>query len=205
MKRKTGNKSNTTDDFQEMRDKFLELIAEQSQPWWSEKIGVSQAIISSSWSIGKMPRVETLLKILKIKGVSPSWMFFNIGPKYLKDFDNQDLSVKRNREVHIKIQSAENELIELREKVKNLELLLQQQQLCMLVPLLKARDTFDEEPTVVPILTMMRMLNDVLFKAFELTVNKDNAKNLMDWIQDNFASNQFTTIAALKAIEKIIS
>ncbi|MDA8137888.1 MAG: helix-turn-helix transcriptional regulator [Desulfobacteraceae bacterium] len=198
------NKGKDTMD-KDVKKKFLELIKEHSQPWWSEKLGVSQAVISSSWTAGKMPRVETLMKILKIKGVSPSWLFFNSGPKYIKDMDNQDISVSRNRDTHLKIQVAENELIELREKVKNLELLLKQQQLCMIVPFLKEDEAKNEKATVLPILTLMRMLNDVLYKSFELTVNKENAEKIIDWIKNNFDSNQFKTSAALKDIEKIIS
>lgn len=200
-----NNKSSPDTDLEEMREKFMALIKEHSQPWWSEKVGVSQAVVSSSWTAGKLPRVETLLKILKLKEVSPTWIFFGIGPKYLTDLDHQDASVTRNREIHLKMQMAESELIELRQKVRNLELLLKQQQLCLRVPLLKDAEAASEKASAVPVLTLMRMLNDVLYKSFELAVNEDNAESIIDWIKENFDSNQYTTIAALKEVEKIIS
>ena len=152
-----------------------------------------------------MPRVETLLRILKMKGVSPTWMFFNLGPKYLRDLEGQDASVSRNRETHLKVLLAENELVELREKVRHLELLLKQQQLCVMVPFLKENEPSASKASAVPVLTLLRMLNDILYKSFELTVNEGNVDRIIDWIKHNFDANQYSTIAALKDVEKVIT
>ena len=196
-----------------IKERFVQIILEHPQKWWAAKVGVSQGLISSSWKAGNLPRIETLIKILHIKGISPNWFFYNIKPKHIKDIDgfSSDLNIQHNREVHRKMLEAENELLELRGRVKHLENKLKMQNLSQLASISvgekgNERDLFDSHG--LPLVTFMRLLNDILFKSFEITVTQmDDEKfsKMLDWISSNFDSGKFKAIAALKSLDSEVS
>lgn len=196
-----------------LRERFLQIISEHPQKWWSEKLEVSQGLVSSNWKSGKLPRIETLYKILCIKEISPNWFFFNIEPKYLKDIEGavKDPNIVKNRETQLKVLETESELFELRDKVKHLETCIKMQELSVLVKFLndEGEIAYDKDvfsSYILPLLTLMRMLNDLLFKSFEIVaknqIDENTFKGIINWINSNFESSQFTTIAALKSLDK---
>ena len=198
---------------QEVRERFLQIISEHPQKWWSQQLGVSQGLVSSNWKAGKLPRIETVFKILQMKGISPNWFFFEIEPKYLRDLESPAMgpAIDHNRKTQLKVLEAESELIELRDKVKRLEACIKMQELSSLIPWFSASEELDDdkdtfERHILPLLTLMRMLNDLLFKSFEVVarghINDKKLAGILKWINSNFESSQRTTEAALSALEK---
>lgn len=195
-------------DINGLKKRFLEIIAEESQKWWADTLSVSQSSISGSWLSGNLPRAETLFRIMQIKGVSPTWLFFEFGPKYLKDYDQSAVDVLKTRETHQKIVEQELDNLELKERIKYLERCLKQQELSMLIPVLNqdgtdsksSDDIFNDH--ILPIVTLMRLFQDILFKSFELALDDERMSNVLDWVKENFESGKFTSAATLKDLEK---
>jgi transcriptional regulator with XRE-family HTH domain len=201
----------------DVEKRFVNIIMEHPPKWWSEKLGVSPGVVSNSWKSGNMPRPETLFKIFKVKGISPNWFFFNIEPKSINDVDGvaADPLIQHGRKTHQKILEKENELFNLQDEVKYLRTSLKLQEMSRLIPLSGYGgdvsldidgDLFKNH--ILPIITLMRLLNEILFKALEYLTKSDldNEKldKIIDWITSNFESEQFTAIAALKNIDKLI-
>ena len=78
-------KTEKTDTIKAVVDRFIEILEDEKQIWWSDNLGVSPGVVSNSWKTGKLPRVETLIRLLEIKDISANWFLFGIGPKYLRD------------------------------------------------------------------------------------------------------------------------
>lgn len=196
----------------DIKKRFIEIILEHTQPWWAEKLEVSQGVISSSWVKGNLPRMETLFKIIKIKGISPNWFFFGIKPRYLYDVDGiENREDEKGRETYLKMLQQESENRELHQKILCLENSLRIQSLSKLVSLapddanISEKDLFKNHG--IPFVTLMRLLNDIMFKSFELLlsnqIDEKGLEKILTWINDNFESSKFKTIADLKSLDSI--
>lgn len=209
MKKNTLKNAGMSD----IKKRFIEIISEHTQPWWAEKLKVSQGVISSSWVKGNLPRTETLFRIIKIKGISPNWFFFGIKPRYLNDVDGiEGNENEQGRETYLKMLRQESENRELRQKIDSLENSLRMQSLSKLVSLtpgdvnISKVDLFKNHG--IAFVTLMRLLNDIMFKSFELLlsnqIDEKGFEKILAWINDNFEPSKFKTIADLKSLEGII-
>ncbi len=189
-----------------LKTRFSRILDEHSQVWWANALNVSQSVLSGSWKAGKLPRVDNIYKVLEIKGISANWFFFKLGPKYLRDLDDAAIEKTRGRarKTQIKILEAEDEILRLQEKIGALERQIEQQKIFSLIPLGSPADADRAsvfEQNGLPLLTFMRMMNEVLFKAFEIYLTSENPdekmKNLMAWIINNFKACRYSTIASL--------
>lgn len=190
-----------------MVGRFIELIKEHPQKWWAKKLDVSQGVISSSWMEGKLPRPETLFKIMTLKRVTANWFFFGIGPRKLEDLEDKNQVFQKKQKIHRKILEQDNEIAELRERIQELELFIKENQVKSLF-YEKSNDTGIGFSDAVKMITFIRLFNEIIFKGFEIAVENDLNKNsfikIIDWVNSNYESSIFKTIASLKDLEKII-
>lgn len=199
------------ENLDEIKERFIEILSENTQPWWAEALDVSQGVISSAWLKGKLPRIETLFKIIKIKGISPNWLFLGIKPIYIKDLDEiaKDDSADQSRETYLKMLQTESENRDLRQRIAILENSLRIQDLSKLVKIVPSDEKIVENELFknhgLALVTLMRMLNDIMFKSFELLLNNQiddkGFEKILCWINNNFDSSQFKAIADLKSLD----
>jgi len=76
------NKNNVRSEFSE---RLMKVIGLKKKVWWERQLGLSNSIISSRWAKGHSPRLETIIEICKLSGVSANWLLLGVGSTYLED------------------------------------------------------------------------------------------------------------------------
>lgn len=208
--------ANTTDDqrFSAFKNRLIEILNQNTQVWWADRIGISQSVISNSYYKGTFPRTDKLMKIIQLSGVSANWLLFGKGAKYMDDMDEHaiDRRQDRKREQQIQILEIEAENQELKERVKALQRQLEQQKADTMIGLSdqikggSGQDIFEQN--IFPVMTMFRLLNEIALKIVEIhtkeRMDTDQFIHLTKWIQNNFETKKFETITKLSELESIL-
>jgi transcriptional regulator with XRE-family HTH domain len=206
----------TTDDqrFSAFKNRLIEILNQETQVWWADRIGISQSVISNSYYKGSFPRTDKLMKIIQLSGVSANWLLFGKGAKYLDDMDEHaiDRRQDRKREQQIRILEIEAENQDLKERIKALQRQLEQQKVDSTIGMsdqIKGSSGHDIfEQNVFPVMTMFRLLNEIALKIVEIhtkeRMDSDQFIHLTKWIRSNFETKKFETITKLSELQSIL-
>lgn len=193
------------------KERLIQVLNEEQQVWWSENLEVSQSVISSGWKKGSHPRSDNLLRICEIKGISANWMFFGIGPKHIEDVDEKKISAaqKRSDITQRRIMQQSEEILELKDKIKGLERALSLSKLSKLVKygekVTKGKDSDIFVENILPLLALMKSIQEVMFKVFEEYSEKnmdgDLFNKISQYLSDSQESNKYSVISTLKELD----
>jgi hypothetical protein len=209
-KKTIGQKSDAVANF---KKRLLDLLGEEQQNWWSSQLGISQSVISSGWKKKSFPRSDNLVRICDIKGISANWLLLGVGPKYIKDLDDKkiaEIQSKKN-EAQYKIMAQDEKVLGLEERINELERALRCADVSNLVkykPYKENSESFKEadifDSNILPLLTLMRLMQDVLFKAFEeyskTSMSDEKFHNIFNYLTKNFEANKYRVISSLKEL-----
>lgn len=210
-KKLTSHKSDNIEGF---KRRLLDVLDEEQQNWWSNQLGISQSVISSGWKRKSYPRSDNLIKICEIKGISANWLLLGKGPKYINDLDEKkiaEIQSKKN-EAQYRIMAQDEKVFKLEQRIQELERALKCVDVSNIVKYrqgemnldgAQAADIFDNN--ILPLLTMMRLIQDVLFKAFE-EYSKDKMTDerfhkIFEYLTNNFEANKYGVISSLKELD----
>lgn len=210
-KKTIGRKSDAVASF---KKRLLDVLGEEQQNWWSSQLGISQSVISSGWKKKSFPRSDNLVRICDIKGISANWLLMGVGPKYIKDLDDKkiaEIQSKKN-ETQYRIMAQDEKVLSLEERINELERALKCVDVSNLVKykthnenseIFKETDIFDSN--ILPLLTLMRLMQDVLFKVFEeyskTNMTDDRFHNIFEYLIKNFEANKYGVISSLKELD----
>ncbi len=206
----------TTDNqcFSAFKNRLIEILNQNTQVWWADRIGISQSVISNSYYKGTFPRTDKLMKIIQLSGVSANWLLFGKGAKYMDDMDEHaiDRRQDRKREQQIQILKIESENQELKARIKALQRQLEQAKADAMIGMSdqingsSGQDIFEQN--IFPIMTMFRLLNEIALKMVEIhtkeRMDNDQFINLAKWIRSNFETKKYETITKLSELENIL-
>lgn len=214
MKNKKKNGLQSTETLYGFKKRLIDVLDEEQQVWWSERLSISQSVLSGGWKKKSFPRSDNLLKICEIKDISANWLLFGLGPKRLSDFsENRLREARQKKDQHQeRIMQKSEEILMLKQRVSELERALASVELSNLV---KYRsdikktgmdteiDIFNEN--VIPLITLMRLIQDILFKVFE-EYSKENLSterynSIFSYLTENFEAHTYEVIATLKELE----
>lgn len=155
-----------------------------------------------------------MVRICDIKGISANWLLMGVGPKYIKDLDDKkiaEIQSKKN-ETQYRIMAQDEKVLSLEERINELERALKCVDVSNLVKykthnenseIFKETDIFDSN--ILPLLTLMRLMQDVLFKVFEeyskTNMTDDRFHNIFEYLIKNFEANKYGVISSLKELD----
>jgi transcriptional regulator with XRE-family HTH domain len=210
-KKTPGRKSDAVASF---KKRLLDVLGEEQQNWWSSQLGISQSVISSGWKKKSYPRSDNLIKICEIKGISANWLLLGVGPKYIEDLDDKKIAEMQSKknETQYKIMAQDEKVLRLEERIHELERALKCVDVSNLAKFNIGKENsgrFEEtnifDSNILPLLTLMRLMQDVLFKAFEeyskTSMSDDRFNNIFDYLTKNFEANKYSVISSLKELD----
>jgi uncharacterized protein YdcH (DUF465 family) len=181
--------------------RLFEVLDEETQHWWAKKISVSQGTISNLYK-KKYSTIDKIIKIMALKKISPNWLILGSGPKDLKYLDEKEIGKiqDRFRDSQEKMAELEYSNLMLQKQVKQLENRLIENELLSL--------NGDKDIDIVGLMTIFRMVNDVIFKIAEVFTKKNlDSKNygeILKWFKNNFETQKYGTAAAMENLNSII-
>lgn len=182
-------------------ERLREILDQETQNWWAEKISVSQGTISNCYK-NKFTTVDKIIKILSVKQISPTWLIFGSGPKELKYLNNEKIEKFQDsqRDLQARFAKVELENIKLRKKLMSIQNSLDQKDLISL--------NGDNDIDFISIITVLRTAMDVIFKMAELfarhNIDISNYSEILSWIKNNIEVQKHSTAAAMENLNKII-
>lgn len=197
------------------KSRLVEVLKERRQTWWGENLQQSQSAVGK-WLKNSFPRSDKLLTILRLSDVSANWMLFDIGPRRLSDFDENETERRQDqgREVQIQLLKMARENEKLKEKIEELERENLQKSIDWLFTGVDKKDADDGETekvfkyNIFPVLALMRQINDISFKVLEGYVkeNIDDKKYraIAGYIKRNNNKNNLDLKKMLVELDEII-
>jgi NhaP-type Na+/H+ and K+/H+ antiporter len=156
-----------------------------------------------------------LLRICDIKGISANWLLFGIGPKNIEDVDEKKISdaQKKSDVTQRRIMQQSEKIIELNDKIRVLERALSLSKLSKLVKydakVAKGNDSDIFNDNILPLLALVKSIQDVMFKVFEEFSEKSMDGELFNkisqYLSDNLEANKYSVISTLKELDRKFS
>lgn len=122
-------------EIKEFQKRFISVVETHDSKFWTQQLEV-QANLLWGWRQGYLPSIEYILQVVKITGVSPTWLFLGKGPQHLHsdikdttpmpDDAREKLQSKiytLEKQIKIEKQNCEKEIENIRNDIKMGEIL----------------------------------------------------------------------------------
>lgn len=176
------------------QDRLKEVLGMRQGIWWEKELGVSNSLIGSRWKKGTMPRVDKLIKICRLTGVSANWLFLGIEPKLIGDEISLDGGVQEIRDKMKDFVSLHRENRDLKRYISQLsknETGIDH--LIAIVKLLSVKGDFIEnideirqlpnqelfESYIAPFSVFIKSFSDVIFKLLAVIMETEAGKEFI--------------------------
>lgn len=215
-----------TDAIEMCHKNMQEIIASEPVSYWAEKLGVSKSLISARWKKDHFPNIPNAIKLLLLSGYSANWLFLGAGPKYMIDVHDPDQNAadeKRRRALTVDLFEMENQLSEEKNKLKELQQYIEVHVAASeLIKKAFPNDIFSKSSLeikdalgknffklyVLPMMTMLQLINQISFKLFETASESINSvdiiKEIILFINTNFERNQFGLMSSLLDLDRLV-
>ena len=179
---------------QGFQKRLNEILSMHPGVWWEKELGVSNSLIGARWKKGTMPRVDKLIKMCQLTGVSANWLFLGIEPKLLGDEIAMDGGVQEIRDKmkdFVALYKENRELKRYIDKLSKKESAIDN--LISIVKLLSANKDFIDnvdalenisnkeffEQYIAPLNVLIKSFSDIVFKLLAVIVETDAGKDFI--------------------------
>lgn len=206
------------------QERLNEVLKMRQGIWWERQLGVSNSLIGSRWKKGTMPRVDKLIKICQLTGVSANWLFLGIEPKLIGDEIALDGGVQEIRDKMRDFVSLYRENRNLKKHIAQLsksETAIDH--LIAIVKLLAAKsdsiDNIDEikqlpnkelfERYIAPLSVFIKSFGDIIFKLLAVIIETDAGRHFVveafRFLREDYEKNRLLFSYRMKELEPLFN
>ena len=204
--------------------RLKEVLNMRQGIWWERQLGVSNSLIGSRWKRGTMPRVDKLIKICQLTGISANWLFLGIEPKFIGDEIALDGGVQEIRDKMKDFVSIYRENRDLKRHIAQLsknETAIDN--LISIVKLLAAKrdfiDNIDEikrlpnkelfEQYIAPLSVFIKSFTDIISKILAVIIETDAGKDFIieafRFLREDYEKNRLLFSYRLKELDALFN
>ncbi len=179
--------------------RLCEILDEETQVWWTKKLGVSQGTISNFYR-QRFTSVDKIFKIIREKKISADWLFFGTGPKYSKHLNSQEIDKVQDgfRASQNKIVALEHENMRLRKENRVLKAGIEQNEFLV---------GGDKEDRFLDTITYLRNAIDLIFKMAlnyaEQEIDDDKYIDILNWLKSSHKAKMHNTASILEELSSV--
>ncbi|MCP3875473.1 MAG: bacteriophage CI repressor [Desulfobacteraceae bacterium] len=191
-------------------DRLTSILEKEKQIWWAERTGAAQSTVSNYWLKRKYPKMDKLVKIMELKNISPNWLFYNIGPKYMDYYKKNEIGKRQDydRRTQYEIMKITDENMRLRDKLDACKAALSENMIFTEVHKSLGGSENSIEKRMLGVFALMRMMVDVVTKMAEKyskeQVDSKKLEKIFDWVINNKETEMLSTASTLRKLEDVI-
>ncbi len=191
-------------------DRLTSILEKEKQIWWAERTGAAQSTVSNYWLKRKYPKMDKLVKIMELKNISPNWLFYNVGPKYMDYYKKNEIGKRQDydRRTQYEIMKITDENMRLRDKLDACKAALSENKIFNEVHKSLGGSENSIEKRMLGVFALMRMMVDVVTKMAEKyskeQVDSKKLEKIFDWVINNKETEMLSTASTLRKLEDVI-